>query len=832
MTALTVEVLEIFVLAGASICMLETVKRRLYRQEEAERATVVPIGKVHRSGACWTRKETCIVLTSSFISIFLTSVIFAVADPNVLGYFTVPEIEMYDKLEVHPKTHATIVYDADVKPIYRAMSLSNMSSGADIVCGSSMEGNCREAHNVFDGDPKTRWSSEWSDEQWLWFRISDPDPCVSFKQIAILWETASAKRYAVESSLTGHTWHPIAVFAPERKNWKVYSDLISFDPPVMARFFRIKGLQRSTEYGYSIFNIVPIKTTRKDGPKMFNAGKRRCKRLIKAIAFLKAKPEQPYLECTPNVYIPPKGHVYSRGSGLDAASTVHFNVYPWPKVFRHGRHAVTYRPTFSITPPSSNTHFLQKAIERFQTAVSSQKIVHLDFFPDEKEESKHILIKVHSDNLDPPNIIEKDEVYRLSIPSDGQDIHVEAWSDVGVLRALTTLQQLTQKVEDVDCLTDFCFVVRGTPLLIEDAPAAKYRGVLIDSARVFLEESHIKYVIDVMSMMKLNVLHWHLSDDLGFTLRLQRWQNQPLWRRGSCSRETTYSHQTVKEILEYAFDRGILVVPELDLPGHALSWQKAFPNKFGTTDCGEWGVPIDVTQEKGYEVVSSVYTELHDWFKLKGKYMHLGGDEVKTECWANDEGVQARAKALRVDTTMLGTYFFLQAFNLLQSYVDATVKPILWEESAINMFQVRDQFVDKIKISFIIHAWRTKFYQRTTALAEEKQTQVISSAGWYLNEDPEENCPDFMSCYNSGPPSFSRKLHPYLLGGVAAVWETKASRFPLVVDRLAAIAERLWSDRPKTNLPALGRAREFFGWLGENHVDIIEAQAKKGDISM
>ena len=794
-------------------------------------------GETGRPGV-WGRKENLILFVATVVSVASVFSIFLVADPTFLGYYP-----GRDRIALYPNlvnmqdgqvqsTAVTVEVNGELEPVYFAQSHKNMSSSVDLLCESSVEGACRSAHNMFDKSKTTRWSSEWTDEEWVWFRVSDPDPCVSFKHLAIVWEAAAATKYALDTSFDGTRWTELHRFSIKRNGWKVQSDLITFNPPIVTRFFRIRGLKRATKYGYSIFTIVPIKVKLPLGSieTTASAEKRRCKRLTMAIYALGGEPAVPEKTCvrqnkTAALHVPFERR--GEGDSLDF-----FHVYPYPKSFRHGKTAIKYQPNFDlrVIPSASSweeSGILDRAIRRFETTMLSQKrIISTSHVPD--VETTQIIIKLtHELDLDEkakkPTFLELDETYRLSIPSQGQDIVLEASSYIGVLRGLTTLHQVSQTIKHPDCgegpLRDSCFVIRGAPIVIDDYPEAMYRGVLVDSARAFLPVAYVKRVIDVMEMMKYNVLHWHLSDDINFALRLTDWDTRALWQRGSCSETEidAYSHQDVKDVLQYATDRGIIVIPELDLPGHALSWQKAFPAEMGTKPCGEWGVPIDVTKEEAYQLVFKVYKEVRRWFQLDGGYMHLGGDEVHSDCWENDEGVMERAEDLNVSPSLLGSYFFLQALNILKNSLKSNILPIIYEDSAVALLSINQ----KLPSSFIVHSWKTHEYRSVIELTKQRGIRLISSSGWYLNDDDSEQCKSFRECYSNGPLSYSSTG---TIGGEVAMWEFKPHMFSEAIGRMAAISERLWSNQPnvRSTMSTLDRAREFYGWLEENGVTVEE----------
>ena len=160
--------------------------------------------------------------------------------------------------------------------------------------------------------------------------------------------------------------------------------------------------------------------------------------------------------------------------------------------------------------------------------------------------------------------ISKDESYSLSVPEDGSAIAIEANNLYGAYHALNSLMFLIQFDYDHNC-----YVIKHAPIAITDRPFLHYRGLLIDSSRHFLPLRSIKRIIDAMSRVKLNVLHWHLVDDEAFPFFAPSVPS--LWK-GAFSSAERYTVWDIEDVVAYAKARGVHVVAETDVPGHAASW--------------------------------------------------------------------------------------------------------------------------------------------------------------------------------------------------------------------------------------------------------------------
>ena len=738
------------------------------------------------------------------------------------------------------------------------------------VCTSSVEGTCRGGSNILDKDKSTRWSSLWKNNQYVSFRVPEQDLCASISQIGIIWETASATEYSIEISTDGTNWTEIGHYKAERKNWKVHTDLISLPYPICCvPLWRINCISRATKYGFSIYEIVLIKSQSNDIKAINTNSKnreRKCKRLLKALKVLGSKIETPLLPCEtakdaswdndPRVQ-EPRRRVKNRP----------YVVWPAPsKKFEHGKRTASFQlNSLQIVGVDGRKPKLQQFIQVWKGYMKRQPAISIASRPHEKtaKPTSKLVITILSTTKksDSNEFFETTESYKLSIPSKSTEkIQLQSYSAIGILRGLTTLMQLSQRFEyhnggseSAKCTgkSAYCYEIQGVPIFISDEPYLKYRGLLIDSARVFITVHEMMSIIDTMFLMKLNVLHWHLSDDVHFALQLMWKRNQPLWRKGACSVNEVYKKGDIQVLVDYARDRGILIIPELDLPGHALSWSKSFPDLLATKECGTWGVPVDVTKDSTYGIIKSVYLEIYDWFSLdKAKFLHLGGDEVKEDCWKEDPDIQKRASDLDVPIYGLKSYFFFNAINLVVKYVDENLNTIIWQESAIPLLNVYDENKNiwPTKKKFFLHVWKTKDWEQQVGNIRarneenrESKFKIIMSKGWYLNDDSEEQCKTFKQCYrrnddlvveedgksedvNDVDVEFSsdrsRKLRNgnfEVFGGEIGMWEFHPEMLPKAYKRIAAISDRMWNKKFRTQIKDVLRkekeADEFISFV-------------------
>ena len=244
------------------------------------------------------------------------------------------------------------------------------------------------------------------------------------------------------------------------------------------------------------------------------------------------------------------------------------------------------------------------------------------------------------------------EAYRLHITPD--TLEVAAAGEEGFLRARQTIAQLTTRKGIICCD-------------ITDAPAYKWRGLMLDVSRHFFPLSHLKKQIDVMAEYKLNRLHLHLTDAAGWRMEIKRyprlteraaWRPQALWKdwnkQGNryCTADSTgayggyYTQDELRELVRYASDRGIVIVPEIEMPGHSEEVLTAYPELSCTHELYKQAdfCPGNVGT---YDFLENVLREVMDVFP--SPYIHVGGDEAAKKSWADCPRCRQKMKELGID---------------------------------------------------------------------------------------------------------------------------------------------------------------------------------------
>lgn len=375
--------------------------------------------------------------------------------------------------------------------------------------------------------------------------------------------------------------------------------------------------------------------------------------------------------------------------------------------------------------------------------------------------------------------LDEDESYALAVTNGHATL--DANTVVGAMRGMQTFLQLVQANGTSG------FVVPGVQ--IHDQPRFRWRGLMIDSGRHFEPVSVIERTLDGMAAVKMNVFHWHLTEDQGF--RIESRVYPKLTEMGSNGK--FYTQAQVKEVIQYAADRGIRVVPEFDMPGHTTSWLVGYPElgsapgpyevqrTFGVHDAA-----FDPTRESTYKFIDAFIGEMAALFP--DAYMHVGGDESNGKQWRANPAIQKFMKEHNIATT-----------QALQTYFSQRVEKIL-EKHHKHMVGWDEVLQPDLPKDVVVQSWRGTHY---LADAARQGNQGILSAPYYLDQTNQSAA----TMYLADPISAAEHLTPeqvnFVLGGEACMWGEHV--VPRTIDsriwpRAAAIAERLWSPANVTDV--------------------------------
>jgi len=363
-----------------------------------------------------------------------------------------------------------------------------------------------------------------------------------------------------------------------------------------------------------------------------------------------------------------------------------------------------------------------------------------------------------------------DESYSLTVTETRAVL--TAPTVTGAMRGLETFLQLVQGGRDGFSVP---------PVEIKDSPRFPWRGLMLDCARHFQPIPVIKRNIDAMASVKMNVLHWHLTEDQGFRVESKKFPK--LHQMGSDG--NFYTQEEIKDIIKYAADRGIRVVPEFDMPGHATAWLVGHP-ELGSApgpyeierQPGIFEPALDPTKEEVYKFLDVFLGEMAALFP--DAYMHIGGDENEGKQWDRNPEIQAFMQKNGIKDN-----------HALQAYFNKRILAILKKHGKI-MMGWDEIFVPELPSDVVIHSWRG---QKALAEAAQKGHLGVLSNGYYIDLIQPASDHYLVDPIPADSP-LSDQEKKRVLGGEATMWSEWVS--PETIDsriwpRTAAIAERLWS---------------------------------------
>ncbi|KAI0927731.1 hypothetical protein AcV5_008188 [Taiwanofungus camphoratus] len=341
---------------------------------------------------------------------------------------------------------------------------------------------------------------------------------------------------------------------------------------------------------------------------------------------------------------------------------------------------------------------------------------------------------------------QRNEAYNLTVPSDGSAATITATSTLGLFRGLTTFGQLWYKY-------DGTIYAINTPVTIEDSPAYPYRGLLLDTARNFFPVSDILRTLDAMSLVKINELHWHVTDSQSFPLEVPGYTELAAY--GAYSPEMIYSTTDVANIISYAGARGIDVMVEIDTPGHTAIISEAHPDYVACPQARLWlnyaneppAGQLRFANETIVKWTAGLFSEVAKMFP--SSIVSTGGDEVNAHCYDNDPETQ-------FDLNITGRTFE-QALDYFTSgthgaLLSAGKIPAVWEEMVLDYnLTLSNETLVLVWISSedaaavaekgfrIIHAPSNYFYLVSPCVLYRRMISTLyqdCGAGEWISDDP------------------------------------------------------------------------------------------------
>jgi hexosaminidase len=405
---------------------------------------------------------------------------------------------------------------------------------------------------------------------------------------------------------------------------------------------------------------------------------------------------------------------------------------------------------------------------------------------------------------------ESDEGYKLVITESS--IFVEAKALNGLFYAIQTLKQM-MPAEIISTKIDEFFL----PCVeIVDYPRFKWRGMHLDTARHIFPVSAVKIFIDMLAFNKMNKFHWHLTEDQGWRIEIKKY---PELTKISSKRKATpvlgdretldnvsydgfYSQEEAKEIVQYAADRFITVIPEIELPGHSVEVLAAYPGLGCTGGPYEvrcfWGIEKDVYcagNPDVFKFLEDVFDEVLEIFP--SKYIHIGGDECPKDKWKACPKCQATIKENNLKDELGLQSWFIQR---IEKYLNSKGRDMVgWDEILEG----------GLTPNATVMVWRGDGLKDAIFAATSGNDVIMSPHNhcyfdsYQAKEDEPPAIGGFLPleqvyAFNPIPPELSKDKHKYIIGGQANVWTeympTVEQLQYMSYPRAFAMAERLWSD--------------------------------------
>ncbi|WP_412987113.1 beta-N-acetylhexosaminidase [Pontimicrobium sp. IMCC45349] len=497
------------------------------------------------------------------------------------------------------------------------------------------------------------------------------------------------------------------------------------------------------------------------------------------------------------------------------------SLMPWPKNVSENTAKFYINSDVTISVFGEDQGRVRNAAVNFLRRLTNRTGIFLkNGFPSFNDDSANIKVYFSSiANLS----IDDDESYTLEVLENS--IIINANTDVGALRGIQTLLQLTS-------YDNSGYFFNGVS--INDAPRFVWRGLMIDVARHFQPVEVLKRNLDAMASVKMNVFHWHLTDDQGFRVKSKSFPK--LHEIGGDG--FYYTHSQIKEVVEYASNLGIRVIPEFDVPGHATAILAAYPEYGSVKDttytvernAGIFNPTLDPTNDKTYEFLDTLFTEIAPLFP--DEYFHIGGDENEGKHWDANPEIQKFKKKHNLKTNHdLQTYFNIK----LEKILNRLGKKLMgWDEI----------MTPNMPTTAVIHSWRGEnegFSKGGTLIdAAKNGYNTVLSAGFYI--DRMLSIEHHYSVEPIGDVSLTTEERKRILGGETTMWSELVT--PTTIDsriwpRTAAIAERFWSPKEINDIENMRLRLEVVNFrleeLGLTHIKnrdvILRSMTNNNDIS-
>lgn len=403
----------------------------------------------------------------------------------------------------------------------------------------------------------------------------------------------------------------------------------------------------------------------------------------------------------------------------------------------------------------------------------------------------------------------EDESYRLEVMSTSA--RITAPTPLGILRGTETFLQLLQ------IGPDSFFIPAVT---IDDYPRFAWRGLMMDPCRHWMPVEVIKRNMDGMAAVKMNVFHWHLSENQAF--RIESKKSPKL--QGMGSNGLYYTQDQVRDVIAYARDRGIRVIPEFDMPGHSSAWFIGYPQLASAPgpyhldkSFGVFDPAMDPTRESTYKFLDVFIGEMAKLFP--DQFFHIGGDEVNGKKWLANPKIRAFMKKRNMETAAD-----------LQAYFNRRVQAIV-KKHGKTMIGWDEVIHHDLPTDTLIQSWRGP---KGLAQAARSGYRTILSNGYYIDLLWPASRHYAIDPMAGDAADLTPEQQARILGGEATMWAELVT--PENVDsriwpRTAVIAERLWSQQNVTDVDSMYRRMAVISddltWLGLTHQSYYDTMLRR-----
>lgn len=462
-----------------------------------------------------------------------------------------------------------------------------------------------------------------------------------------------------------------------------------------------------------------------------------------------------------------------------------YNIWPQPVTFTRGTAQVALTPANLQISTTSQSLLLKGAIARAETL----------FFP-------------FSSATVPPNVplvtnlnivvTTTNEVLQLGV---NENYTISLSGTTGVITAATVFGAM-RGIESFAQLIDWTwqnstYTISDTPVYIEDGPRFPWRGLMIDTGRHYLQPETILTMIDAIAYNKMNTLHWHMTDSQSFPLvveSLPEMAKAGAWAYPAA----TYTADDITTIVQYGYERGVRIVPEFDMPGHAYSWGLGYPNLTLVCDVPGWGtnaVTLNIVSNYTYQAIDTVLQEVTPLFM--DDHIHFGSDEVVYQCWNLSQQVVDWMTENNVPT-----------FNLVEQYFEDQLEIVTKKNQIAHRVFWEDAFANN-GVKFDVETTTFEVWMGQDNLAEAVRAgyTAILASGYYLDvQQPGPNLhyewvDTWMDFYSNEPftsdaANLTAEEQARVLGGEACMWGEAVEDeniFSRVWIRASGAAEKFWS---------------------------------------